>query len=189
MEPRQVTTWFQLYSFQSGYLEDMFQGFQFVKNMFCESTAIDNPNPNIMFWWSADTIQFQITWCFVLKSSHDTTHRSTQKEVVIHVFPGSRSHTNSFLMQSSNIQVCQPSCPQTNYCNTCTQFASTGGFAQCQRPTCPNFIGTGMVGMWTLRAPSRQNTSSLSYHCLFWSIFFFALYWLGRQDVNKRNET
>ena len=28
------------------------------------------------------------------------------------------------------LQVCQPSCPQTNYCNTCTQFASTGGFAK-----------------------------------------------------------
>ena len=75
----------------------MFQGFQFVKNMFCESTAIDNPNPNIMFWWSADTIQFQITWCSVLKSSHDTTHRWTRKEVVILVFPRSRSHTNPFL--------------------------------------------------------------------------------------------
>jgi len=44
-------------------------------------------------------------------------------------------------------QVCQPSCPKTNYCNTCTQFASTGGFAQCQKPTCPNFIGSGMVGI------------------------------------------
>jgi len=44
-------------------------------------------------------------------------------------------------------QVCQPSCPKTNYCNSCVQFASTGGFAQCQTPACPNFIGSGMVGM------------------------------------------
>ena len=50
-------------------------------------------------------------------------------------------------MLSSHLQVCQPSCPKTNYCNKCTQFASTGGFAQCQKPTCPNFIGSGMVGI------------------------------------------
>merc|ERR1712110_1057519 len=37
-------------------------------------------------------------------------------------------------------EVCQPSCPQTNLCNSCQNFAGTGGFEQCQQPTCPNFI-------------------------------------------------
>lgn len=40
-------------------------------------------------------------------------------------------------------EVCQPSCPQTSYCNSCVQFASVGGFSQCQTSSCPNFIGGG----------------------------------------------
>jgi len=39
-------------------------------------------------------------------------------------------------------QVCQNTCPQTNYCNTCSQFASAGGFQSCQTKTCPNFISS-----------------------------------------------
>lgn len=37
-------------------------------------------------------------------------------------------------------EVCQPSCPQTNLCNSCQSFQVTGGFEQCQQPTCPNYI-------------------------------------------------
>jgi len=37
-------------------------------------------------------------------------------------------------------EVCQPSCPQTDYCNQCTQFAATGGFGQCGTPQCPNYV-------------------------------------------------
>jgi len=37
-------------------------------------------------------------------------------------------------------EVCQPSCPQTDYCNQCTQFAAGGGFGQCGTPTCPNYV-------------------------------------------------
>merc|ERR1712059_54309 len=36
-------------------------------------------------------------------------------------------------------KVCQPTCQQTDYCNTCAQFASGGGFSQCATATCPNF--------------------------------------------------
>jgi len=39
-------------------------------------------------------------------------------------------------------EVCQPECPQTNYCNTCQQFAGQGGFDQCGTPTCPNYIAS-----------------------------------------------
>jgi len=39
-------------------------------------------------------------------------------------------------------QVCQNTCSQSNYCNTCSQFASVGGFQSCQTSTCPNFIST-----------------------------------------------
>lgn len=37
-------------------------------------------------------------------------------------------------------EVCQPSCPQTTLCNSCQNFQVTGGFEQCQQPTCPNYI-------------------------------------------------
>ena len=39
-------------------------------------------------------------------------------------------------------QVCQNTSSQSNYCNTCSQFASVGGFQSCQTSTCPNFIST-----------------------------------------------
>lgn len=37
-------------------------------------------------------------------------------------------------------EVCQPTCQDNNFCNTCQQFASMGGFEQCGTPTCPNYI-------------------------------------------------
>lgn len=36
-------------------------------------------------------------------------------------------------------EVCQPACQQSNYCDQCSQFATTGGFSQCSTQTCPNF--------------------------------------------------
>jgi len=36
--------------------------------------------------------------------------------------------------------VCQDTCAQTNECNQCSQFASSGGFGQCPSQTCPNFV-------------------------------------------------
>jgi len=44
-------------------------------------------------------------------------------------------------------EVCQPACQQTNYCNQCNQFASTGGFGQCQTSTCPNYIAPRATGL------------------------------------------
>jgi len=44
-------------------------------------------------------------------------------------------------------EVCKPvsTCSQSNYCNQCSQFASTGGFSQCSTSTCPNYVSAPPV--------------------------------------------
>ena len=43
-------------------------------------------------------------------------------------------------------QVCQNSCSQSNYCNTCNEFVSGTGFGNCPTASCGQYIG-GMMGL------------------------------------------
>jgi len=36
-------------------------------------------------------------------------------------------------------EVCQSTCQQSSYCDSCSQFASGGGYSRCATQTCPNF--------------------------------------------------
>ena len=85
-----------------------------------------------LIWWDEASGKLKNIYWQVFSSSYCKNmpgqECSMEPRQVTNCCTAKQSH--HWIHAHALLQVCQPSCPQTNYCNTCTQFASTGGFAK-----------------------------------------------------------